>query len=536
VKSADRAAISVYRDDPAARGDRLVDVAPPRATDAGPWAFRIEGTAPAPARYAPGTPEFLYWELAFALDRGKRFWTRRLPRPGVWNPGAVLPAIPVAGEDFNAFYDRKALNFFRGVDPKTKAVVFSGESPDVSTHEQGHAILDAMRPDLWDAPHFEVAAFHEAFGDLAAIFGALTEPVLDADVIGATRDDPSRSNLVSRLAEQLGAAVRDAYGPAASLPGALRDAVNTFRYVDPKTLPDDAPARSLSAEPHSFCRIMTGACWDALVVIFRATPGTDRAAALSDAADRTARLCIAAADEAPSGADFFARIARRFVLEASAREGNGIANALGSAFYRRRLLDSPQVPAELSPDPDPDVPAPEGPSTASLVLGGRPSVLSARPPTRRSLAASPELVRAIASRLGPGGGRLLVRGARGAAKEAAADLRVLRGRRCRDLVLRGREYGPADGAAVEISDGFALGFGPSGFLTASRVRVAEDRDEEDARAFVRHLARLGRIADSSARRPDSVALAKSRRTHAVVREADGIRRLRRIWISGKETT
>jgi hypothetical protein len=513
VKSADRAAISVYRDDPAARGDRLVDVAPPQATDAGPWAFRIEGTAPPPARYAPGTPEFLYWELAFALDRGKRFWTRRLPRPGVWNPGKVLPAIPVAGEDFNAFYDRKALNFFRGVDPKTKAVVYSGESPDVSTHEQGHAILDAMRPDLWDAPHFEVAAFHEAFGDLAAIFGALTEPVLDADVIGVTRDDPARSNLVSRLAEQLGAALRDAYGPTAALPGALRDAVNTFRYVDPKTLPDDAPARSLSAEPHSFCRIMTGACWDALVAIFHATPGTDRAAALSDAADRTARLSIAAADEAPSGADFFARIARRFVLEASAREGSGIADALASAFYRRGLLASPQVPAELSPDPDPEVPAPEGSPTAS-----------------------PQLVRAIASRLGPGGGRLLVRGARGAATEAAAGLRVLRGRRCRDLVLRGREYGPADGAAVEISDSFALGFNPSGFLTASRVRVAENRDEEDARAFVRHLARLGRIADSSVRRPDSVALAKSRRSHAVVRDADGVRRLRRIWISGKERT
>jgi hypothetical protein len=508
VKQADRAVIQVYRDDPAARGDRLADVPAPQVTATGPWAFRIEGKAPAPARYAPGTPEFLYWELAFALDRGKRFWTKRLPRPGVWNPGAVVPAIPVAGQDFNAFYDRKALNFFRGVDPKTKAVVYSGESPDVSTHEQGHAILDAMRPDLWDAPHFEVSAFHEAFGDLSAIFGALTEPVLDTDVIGATSDAPARSNLVSRLAEQLGAAVRDAYGPDAALPGALRDAVNTFRYVDPKTLPDDAPARSLSAEPHSFCRIMTGACWDALVAIFDATPGTDRAAALSDAADRTARICIAAADTAPVGADFFARVTRRLVLEASAREGAAIAKALAAAFFRRKLLPSPEVPAELTPDPDPDVPAPKDPSTTS-----------------------PGLVRAILSRLGPGKGRVLVRGARGAASERAADLRVLRGRRCRDLVLRGREYGPADGAAVEISDGFAMGFGPSGFLTASRVRVAADRDEEDARAFVRHLVRLGRIADSSGRRPDSIVLAKSRRTHAVVREADGVRRLRRIWIS-----
>jgi len=515
VNPTDRTRIQVYRDDPAARGDRLVDVDPPRAIASGPWAFRIEGPAPPPGRYEPGTPEFLYWELAFALDRGKRFWTRRLPRPGVWNPGAILPAVPVAGQDFNAFYDRTALRFFRGVDPRTKAAVYSGASPDVSTHEQGHAILDAMRPDLWDAPHFEVAAFHEAFGDLAAIFGALTEPVLDADVVGATRDDPARSNLVSRLAEQLGEAVRDAYGPDAALPGALRDAVNDFRYVDPTTLPDQAPAKSLSAEPHSFCRVMTGACWDALVAIFRATPGADRAAALSSAADRTARLCIAAADTAPSGADFFGRVARRLVREASASEAAGIADALAAALFRRALLASPEVPAELSPDPDPDVPAPDGP-TASPVPG--------------------VLVRAIESRLGAGGGRLLVRGSRGAPEEGAADLRVLRGRRCRDLVLHGREYGPADGAAVELSDGFALGFGASGFLTASRVHVAKNRDEEDARAFVRHLARLGRIAAFSSRRPDAVALAKARHSHAVVRGADGVRRLRRFWFSGKEAS
>ena len=151
--------------------------------------------------------------------------------------------MPVAGKDLNAFYDRKALHFFRDVDAKTGAVVQSGESPDVVTHEQGHAILDAIRPDLWDAPHFEVAAFHEAFGDLAAIFVALAEPALAARSIQATRANPARSNLVSRLAEELGAAVRDRYGsptPRCRAPCATPS--TTFEYVDPKSLPDAAPA------------------------------------------------------------------------------------------------------------------------------------------------------------------------------------------------------------------------------------------------------------------------------------------------------
>ena len=508
MKQADRSLIQVYRDDPAAIGDRLASVDPPAANATGPWAFRIQGAAPAAARYAPGTPEFLYWELAFALDRGKRMWARLAPRPGTWTPGAVLPAIPVAGEDFNAFYDRKALNFFRGVDPKTKAAVYSGESPDVSTHEQGHAILDALRPDLWDAPHFEVAAFHEAFGDLAAIFGALTEPVLDADVVTATRVDPARSNLVSRLAEELGKAVRDAYGADAAPPGALRDAVNAFRYEDPTTLPDSAPATSLSAEPHSFCRVMTGAAWDILVALFRSAPGRDRAAALAAAAERTARICVAAADTAPSGADFFGRVARRLVQETAAREGPAAARTVGELLVKRRLLESPDVPAELSRDEDRRLSVPPDDATGNAALA-----------------------RAVAARLPRAEGAVLVRGTRGALPEPAAGLRVLRGRRRRDLRLSGREFGPADGACVEIADGFALGFDGGGFLRASGVHPAEDRDVEDAKAFVRFLVRRRRIAEVAGFAPDSLALARERKTHAVVRDPDGVRRLKRIWIA-----
>ena len=506
------ASIRVFLNDPAGRGDRLVPVEAPRDTKKGIWAFRVEGKEPAPRAYEPDTPEFLYWQLAAALDRGKRLWTRLAPRPGRWQPGAVLPAVPVAGRDLNAFYDRQALRFFRDVDAKTGDVVESGESPDVSTHEQGHAILDAMRPDLWNAPHFEVAAFHEAFGDLAAIFVALAEPVLDADVIGATRGNPARSNLVSRLAEELGRAVRDNYGPDAAPPGALRDAVNAFRYEDPTKLPDSAPADALSAEPHSFCRVMTGAAWDVLVLLYRSDTETDREAALRGAAERTARLCVAAADTAAPGADFFARVARGLVREAAAREGAAIARAIGEALVRRRLLDRPDPPAELAADDDPElrVPPDEEPRAGAVV-------------------------RAVARRLPAAEGNVLLRGARGAAPESAAGLRVLRGRRRRDLLLRGREFGPADGACVEIADGFAFGFNGGGFLRASRVHAAGDLDEEDARAFVRFLARRGRIADVAGAAPDSVALARRRQSHAVVRDPDGVRRLKRVWIAREAT-
>ncbi len=75
------------------------------------------------------------------------------------------------GEDLNAYYDRRALNFFHGF--AGGGTVYSGESPDVVCHEQGHAILDAIKPELFNAGSNEVAAFHEAFGDMSAILAAL---------------------------------------------------------------------------------------------------------------------------------------------------------------------------------------------------------------------------------------------------------------------------------------------------------------------------------------------------------------------------
>jgi len=397
----------------------------------------------------------------------------------------------------NAYYDRKALHFFRGEDSKTGAVVHSGDSPDVVVHEQGHAVLDAIRPDLWDAPHFEVAAFHEAFGDISSILAALAEPDLARAALQETKGALDHSNLVSRLAEELAAAVVARFGPEAALPDSLRDAVNPFRYRAPRSLPDEAPADALSREPHSFCRVLTGACWDALVRLYSGDPASRseeagaRAAALRDAADALARAIAGAAEEAASGAAFFRRFAAALVREA---ESEKTAAVFSEALAARGLAPSavrPEVRAGMEPEP-----------LATRALD------------------------AIRDRLGASvDDEVLVRPSRNGS---------LSGRRARDLFLNGPEYGPADGAAVEISDSFTVAVAESGYVTASQVERAGGDEEEDAREFVRTLARRGRIAGDGASPPDAPYLYREGRSHFVARERDGVRRLRRVWISGGE--
>ncbi|MDQ5857941.1 MAG: hypothetical protein M3542_06645, partial [Acidobacteriota bacterium] len=69
---------------------------------------------------------------------------------------------------------------------------------------------------------------------------------------------------------------------------------------------------------------------------------------------------------------------------------------------------------------------------------------------------------------------------------------------------------------------------------ASQVERAGSEEEEDAREFVRTLARRGRIAGDEAPPPDAPVLYREGKSHVVARERDGVRRVRRAWISGGE--
>ena len=192
--------------------------------------------------------------------------------PISWQIGKVLPVVLDDGVDLNAFYTRggfgdgPGLHFFhQAVSGRT---YFSGESPDVVCHEMGHAVLDALRPQLFDAQTIEAAAFHESFGDMSGILSALQVDSFRQDVLRETDGVLNRSSRLSRLAEQLGAAIRIQH-PDAVDTDCLRNAANSFFYRDPQTLPPSAPANQLSSEPHSFSRVFTAAFLDVLAAMFK---------------------------------------------------------------------------------------------------------------------------------------------------------------------------------------------------------------------------------------------------------------------------
>lgn len=323
--------ILAWEDDPGAPDEAPARTPAQRPVPSlgGALAISIRGRAPAPGEYAQKTPQFRYWTAADALGRGIAFWSRVLPPGTKWFTGAALPVFLDAGEDLNAYYDRRGLSFFhRQVRGR---VLFSGESPDVVCHELGHAVLDAIRPELWDTVTAEAAAFHESFGDMSALLCDLQLESVRREVLSETGGRLYQSSRLSRLAEQLGWGIRQMMPDQADR-DCLRNAVNRFFYRDPNTLPPSGPATSLSSEPHSFSRVFTGAFFEGLAGLL--SKGPDQAELLA-ASQEAATLLVRAVLASPIVPDYYSQIAAHVV---SAATKGASRDAFRAAFVRHGVL------------------------------------------------------------------------------------------------------------------------------------------------------------------------------------------------------
>ena len=233
-----------------------------------------------------------------------------------------------AGDDLNAFYNRDSLQFFSHT--FDGVTVNSAESVDVVTHEQGHAFLDAIRPDFFDVPFIEVGALHEAFGDCMAIVTALEDRAI-RDAVLASTPDLAANHFVESLAEALGDAIAREFGASSVDVGALRHALNTFQWSDPTSLPPDAPADQLSGEVHSFARVFVGAFYDVIRNIYTAGRRKD-SLGLRNASRTAGKLLVAAIRIVPATPSTFSGVGQRMLQADVAMNRGANTAAINEAF------------------------------------------------------------------------------------------------------------------------------------------------------------------------------------------------------------
>ena len=353
--------VLIYKQDPSVAEIGLRKVYLPNAVFVGPRDARIaNGTPGIPAVspnafsdfiQTPGTPTFDAVQAYSVVRMTLSMYQRALAIGGVaavlpwqWNssantdPLAVFPhGLP---DTMNAFYQRssKALKFGDFIKPGSNPPkrIFTCQSLDIVAHETGHAVLDGLRPNwiLANSPP-QTGGLHESFGDITAIFLALSEMDQVEAVIAQTKAHLHDKTFLSDLAED--------FGLALGRPNGLRNADNDLKLSEAGT------------EVHAISQVFTGAIYDILADIFtfeRKPAIRDDAKTLYDVAQYLLSLILRAIKAAPANAATFADVANQMLSIANA-DGKPVQyrNFIRNRFtVREVVVSATPLTADMAPD------------------------------------------------------------------------------------------------------------------------------------------------------------------------------------------
>jgi hypothetical protein len=329
--------------------------------------------------------QMVYAVVAETLQRfetalGRRIhWSRKVGK----GAGSRLLLFPHAMDQANAFYSLEAhgilFGYFRASSTQPGRnlpgqTVFTCLSHDIIVHETTHAIVDSIRGYFTEPTNVDVAAFHEAFADLAALFrhfahkealldtlqktgGALfpaylkpeanTQPAAGGEGKPVIQTQIAAANPLIQLAQQFGQAV----GMRSGLRSALDTPVNADD-INTKTEPHDRGAILVAAVFDAYFSIYTRRTAN-LFRLFRAGGGRDDpkdlpgplAEMLAAEASRTANdffsVCARALDYCPPVDITFGDFLRAVVtahIDIDPEDAEGIRDAFMEAFRLRGIV------------------------------------------------------------------------------------------------------------------------------------------------------------------------------------------------------
>jgi len=244
--------------------------------------------------------------------------------PWEWNGLANTDPIKVAPHHsnmMNAFYMRSqkllAFGFFAKPGPAPQPTIFTCRSLDIVSHECGHAILDGLKPHWIDggAPP-QTGALHESFGDLTAIFLALSQFDQIEAIIAQTKANLHDKTFLSDLAEEFGLALGRTNG--------LRNADN------------DLKLSQVGTEVHSLSQVFTGAMYDILADIFahERKAVRDDARTLYESAACLQSLLLRGIIQAPTTNATFTDVANKMLTVTATDVASGRLSAAQGTAYR----------------------------------------------------------------------------------------------------------------------------------------------------------------------------------------------------------
>jgi hypothetical protein len=259
-----------------------------------------------------------------------------MPLPWQWNSSVDTSPLQIhpygLPNVMNAFYSRsqgclKFGDFVQdGVGVGETTRIYTCRSFDIVSHETGHAVLDGLKPQWLNADNPpQTGGLHESFGDLTAIFLALSQLDQCDAVVAQTKARLHDKTFLADIAEQFGLALGNTNG--------LRNADN------------DLTLSQAGTEVHAISQVFTGAVYDILADVFafeRQPAFEDCASVLHRSAAWLRGLLLRALIAAPELAATYADVANE-MLRICQEDGKPPAYTgfIRDRFAQREVLDVP---------------------------------------------------------------------------------------------------------------------------------------------------------------------------------------------------
>ncbi len=280
-----------------------------------------------------------------------------LGRPLVWAFDAPqLLVIPRAGEWANAYYERESHSlqfYYFPVHPSSGEMIYTSLSRDIIAHETGHAILDGIAPDLYNAVTPQSLALHEAIADLTALMMAFSSHNLRQTVLSQTGGYISNSTAFSAIAEEFGRVLSQ----ESRATFYLRTLLNN-KTLDPADTSLDERGRPNCVarnDPYALSEVLSGALYTVIINIHESLKRREAAErgeseysvsgrALAIGAERFKRMIFRALDYLPPGEVSFADYGRAIIAadQASHPDPSKERDWLCEEFVRRRMAPDRQ--------------------------------------------------------------------------------------------------------------------------------------------------------------------------------------------------
>lgn len=301
--------------------------------------------------YEVGTPQFDQVNAYAIVANTLSMYDKYLGRQAEWSFRGPLTVVPHKGTGKTAYFNGRegSINFFEWQSPSLGKRVTTSQSADVIAHEIGHAVWDGLRPRAGYSN--EAGAFHEAFGDCSALLHALQQDSNLSKALQQNGGDLRQPSLLSRMAEEFGTAFnKEDKDPNNDERPYYRTALNEFKYIDPKKLPDDDYPPTvgedvLTREFHSFSRVWSGAFYRMLTALYdgEKADGKSELEALKAARDTLGENWGKALHELPPSGIKFSVVAESMLRVAARDEDKTTFDRLASVLVDRDVLTQEKV-------------------------------------------------------------------------------------------------------------------------------------------------------------------------------------------------